>query len=349
MFRLLGFAAVTLPLAALLVLAGVAGGWWLAAALVWVSGLTLAMDRLIPAAAGTPAKEIGDQPVANLLPALLAILHFVLLILAISAIAGESGLMWWERVLAFAAFGTYFGQVSVPVAHELIHRQVPWLHELGKWIFISIAFGHHTSSHPKVHHRYVGTDDDPNSARAGTSFYRFAPKAWIGSFSRGLRLEIGNPAEQPWYQHPYATYIGGALGFMLLSLMLGGKAGLLAYVALAAFATMQLLLSDYVQHYGLRRATLDSGRVEPVGPQHAWNAPHWFSGRLMLNAPRHSDHHLHPLRPYPDLHLPGKTEAPTLPHSMPYMAVMALVPGRWKAVMDPLVTEWQMHGKWSDE
>jgi hypothetical protein len=34
---------------------------------------------------------------------------------------------------------------------------------------------------------------------------------------------------------------------------------------------------------------------------------------------------------------------------MPYMAVLALVPGRWKAVMDPLVTEWQMREMWSDE
>ncbi len=46
-------------------------------------------------------------------------------------------------------------------------------------------------------------------------------------------------------------------------------------LALAAYAQMQLLLSDYVQHYGLRRKTSENGKPEPVGPQHSWNAPAW--------------------------------------------------------------------------
>ena len=77
----------------------------------------------------------------------------------------------------------------------------------------------------------------------------------------------------------------------------------MAFLVLAVYAQLQILLADYVQHYGLRRQTGADGRPEPVGDGHSWNTPHWFSSALMVNAPRHSDHHLHPTRPYPGLRL----------------------------------------------
>ena len=72
--------------------------------------------------------------------------------------------------------------------------------------------------------------------------------------------------------------------------------GAVVWAALGLHAQVQILLSDYVQHYGLRRAEVQ-GRPVPVAAGHSWNAPHWFSSAFMLNAPRHSDHHAHPARP----------------------------------------------------
>ena len=91
-------------------------------------------------------------------------------------------------------------------------------------------------------------------------------------------------------------------------------------------------MSDYVQHYGLSRTKGPDGRFEPVAARHSWNAPHWFSSALMLNAPRHSDHHARPARPFPQLTLPDG--APTLPRSLPVMACVALYPRLWRRVMD---------------
>jgi len=56
----------------------------------------------------------------------------------------------------------------------------------------------------------------------------------------------------------------GALAFAW-----GGITTALAYIALAAYAQSQLLLSDYVQHYGLTRKTTGA-KPEPVGPSHSW-------------------------------------------------------------------------------
>ena len=62
----------------------------------------------------------------------------------------------------------------------------------------------------------------------------------------------------------------------------------------------------------------------------------------MLNAPRHSDHHAHPARPFPALAMHGPDAAPTLPRSLPVMGMVALVPRRWRALMDPAVEDWAL-------
>ena len=64
----------------------------------------------------------------------------------------------------------------------------------------------------------------------------------------------------------------------------------------------------------------------------------------MLNAPRHSDHHTHPTRPYPALRMPSDLVAPILPYSLPVMGALALYPRRWKKRMDPMVAEWRDYG-----
>ena len=56
---------------------------------------------------------------------------------------------------------------------------------------------------------------------------------------------------------------------------------------------------------------------------------------MMLNAPRHADHHGHPARPYPALELSPGGQAPILPWSLPVMATVALMPGLWRRIMDP--------------
>ncbi len=332
------FALVTLTPVALLAAGALLGGGWLVAALLYITLFAGLMDRLI-AGATRPAAPGTTQAPANALSALLAVLHFPLLYLAVWAVAGQAGLAPWERLVAFLAFGLFFGQVSNANAHELIHRSQRALHELGKWVYVSLMFGHHTSAHRYVHHVHVGTEADPNTAREGESFYHFAPRAWVGSFRAGLAEENRRRKAGARGLHPYVTYVAGGLVALALSWLLAGAAGVAAHLALAGHATMQLLLSDYVQHYGLRRKAGPDGRPEPVGPQHSWNTPHRFTSLMMLNAPRHSDHHLHPARPYPELEL--EPTLPMLPCSLPVAGTLALFPRRWKRIMGRRLARWR--------
>jgi alkane 1-monooxygenase len=264
-----------------------------------------------------------EFPAADALSAGLAVVHLGLLPLVVVAVAGATGLGWGERLATGLAAGLWFGQVTHPNAHELIHRGSRVLFELGRWSYVSLLFGHHVSAHRLVHHVHVGTPQDPNTPRAGQGFYRYALGAWAGSFRAGLRAESAR--RRPTWRHPYVVYVGGGLAVLVLAWVLAGPAGVAAWLALAGLAQGQILLSDYVQHYGLTRARGIEGT--------SWNAPHWYSSHLMLNAPRHSDHHAHPARPYPALRLDASGPEPTLPRPLPAMATLALFPRPFKRVM----------------
>ena len=333
------FAFATLMPLPLIALAAGLGGIWIAVALAYMTLFAYLLDQLIAIAQPEAADIAQEFPAADVLSVVLGVGHVALLTLVVWSIGQDVSGPAGTLGLIMAA-GLYFGQVSNANAHELIHKGSRPLHRLGEWIYISLLYGHHTSAHVLIHHRLVATPDDPATARLGEGFWSYAPRAWIGAFRDGYAAEaarLDRVGRSRWH-HPYVTYIGGGAAMLLAAALLGGWHGLAGYLVLVAYAQVQLLLSDYVQHYGLQRATTRDGRPEPVGPRHSWNAPHWFSSALMLNAPRHADHHAHPARPYPALRL--ERDGPTLPRSLPAMATLALFPPLWRRVMDRRARRW---------
>jgi alkane 1-monooxygenase len=337
---LAAFAVASLLPLPLMALGMAFGGAWLWAAFLYMAVLTALLDQIIPLTAGAP--EGTEFPAADILLVSVGLGALTLLPLSVWAIAGDSGLGTGEKVLVFFAAGFWLGQVGHPAAHELIHRPRRELFRLGAAVYVAILFGQHASAHRLVHHRHVGGNDDPNSARAGEGFYRFALRAWRGSFAEGLRAETALRGRGlPLGPHPYVFYLAGSLAALALGAVLAGLPGLLAWAGLALHAQSQILLSDYVQHYGLTRSRRPDGRLEPVGLQHSWNTAHWFSSAMMLNAPRHSDHHAHPSRPFPALRLPPEAEAPRLPWPLPLACAMALSPRLWRRAIRPHLARWQ--------
>lgn len=316
------------------------GGAWAWGALLYMTALVACMDRLI-AAHSENADPEAEFPASEALLVLLGVAHFAVLGAALWCVAGPSGFGVSERVALGAGVGLIFGQISHPVAHELIHKRPRIMRWLGQWIYTSMLAGHHASAHLLIHHVYVGSDKDPNSAPRGENFYRYMLRVTRQSFHAALKVENQRRerAGKPVFTHPYVLYLGGA-GAALAAVWAGfGLLGLGAFLSIMAHGQVQILMSDYVQHYGLRRRVLPSGRLEPVGPQHSWNAPDVFSSFLMVNAPRHSDHHMSPQKDYPALEL-DPHQMPYLPYPLPTMGVIALLPKIWFRLMNPLCEAW---------
>ncbi|WP_371687439.1 alkane 1-monooxygenase [Thalassococcus sp. S3] len=332
------FVASLTPVA-LLMLAFLDESIWGYVALGYITLFVLWMDRLGPRASPGAGHQ-RHLRLGHILSVTLALLHFPLLALGVWVLGNTPPRT--DTIASGLALGLFMGQVSNSNAHELIHASHRWSRRLGVAVYSSMLFGHHASAHPLVHHVHVASAKDPNSARPGEGFYRFAPRAWIGSFKSGLKAETARRARQSHARgsHPYVGYLAGSLLALSTAWLLAGWGGVAIFLSLAIYAQMQLLLSDYVQHYGLRRQKKANGKPEPVGPHHSWNAPHWYSAALMLNAPRHSDHHAHPNRSFPELRLDPQT-MPMLPHPLPIMAAIALVPPIWRRIMDPRAAYWR--------
>ena len=308
------FAAVAFSPLLLIGAGAVYGGAWVWVACLWMAGASVVIDLCAPRAA-----EEGEFPGDGALLVAVGGAVLVSLPLVVRAAVGL-GLPGGAGLLLAA--GLWYGQVGHPAAHELIHRRQRPLFALGVAVYSLLLFGHHASAHRLVHHRHVASPQDPNSAAQGEGFYRFLWRAWSGSIRAGLAAE----RRLRGHGGPYGLYALGALAGLACGALVAGPAGVLAWAALGLHFGAQVLLSDYVQHYGLRRA-----EGERVGPGHSWNAPQWYSSALMLNAPRHSDHHMTPGRPYPALRLaPGM---PVLPWPLPLACVVALYPPLWRRRM----------------
>ena len=103
----------------------------------------------------------------------------------------------------------------------------------------------------------------------------------------------------------------------------------------AILGAMMLETVNYIEHYGLQRRKLESGRYETVQPWHSWNCNHDIGRILLYELTRHSDHHYKASRQYQILRHFDKT--PLLPWGYPTSMLIALVPPLWFHLMNPKV------------
>ena len=94
---------------------------------------------------------------------------------------------------------------------------------------------------------------------------------------------------------------------------------------------------NYIEHYGLKRNILPSGRYERVSEKHSWNSNH-ILGRIMLyELTRHSDHHFKSQKKYQVLEY--HYESPQLPFGYPASMVLSFFPPLWFAVMNKRIPD----------
>ena len=326
------YALVTLIPALLIALGATVWGFAGVLALIWLTLIAAGLDHLLE----PPQHADADHaPWSERLAYGLAVAHLVLLVLVLDALAAGR-LSTGQSIILILAQASFMGQVSHPNAHELIHRKARLSRSLGALVYGVTGFGHHVSAHRLVHHRHVGTIDDPNTPLPGESFWAYLPRAWRGSFIEGLASETDRLTRQERKAHvlntPYVAWIGLAALAMSGAIWIGGFGGAVILLCFWVMFGLQILLSDYIQHYGLQRLILPNGRREPVASHHSWNAPRGFSSYLMMNAPSHSEHHMHPDRPYD--RLDPRADVPMLPYALPVMAMIAMIPSVWQRMMD---------------
>jgi alkane 1-monooxygenase len=322
------------------------GGPWALGATIFLGGLCVA-DWFV-------RDSRRDPPEGAFTPNLILVLHVIVNALAIGSLlyAVSSGrLPRWRIGDATLSTGLNSGISGIVVAHELIHRRRLAWRAAGLWNLLLVNYAHFYIEHIKGHHRLVGTRRDPSSARPRETIYHYLVRSLPQQFACALGIEADRLRRRGRWRFGLgnfvvATTLAQVAIVCLIGALLGSRA-LYAYLLQGAIAVVLLQAVNYLQHSGLERP--EGSRVAPA---HSWQSDR-VSGRfLLLELPRHADHHCHVAKPYHEL--TSHDDSPTLPLGLLGTIPVLLLPPLWFALarravaMTPSPAVPQPHGRPSD-
>ncbi|MCG5431616.1 alkane 1-monooxygenase [Mycobacterium sp. MYCO198283] len=254
---------------------------------------------------------------------------------------GFDGGLGWPAKIGLALSVGVLGGVGINTAHELGHKVVRLERWLSKITLAQTCYGHFYVEHNRGHHARVATPEDPASARFGETFWEFLPRSVWGSLRSAWQLEARkfrrrNKSPFRWDNDVLNAWAMSAVLWGTLIAVFGVE--LVPFVVIQAVYGFTLLETvNYLEHYGLLRKRLPSGRYERCRPEHSWNSDHIVTNLFLYHLQRHSDHHANPARRYQTLR--SFAEAPSLPSGYASMITLAYIPPLWRKVMDRRVLE----------
>lgn len=254
----------------------------------------------------------------------------------------NNGYSSFEIIGLIFSMGIVLGTNGINVAHELGHRTSKAEHVLAKLLLLPSHYMHFFIEHNFGHHEHVATKEDPATARLNQSVYSFwvtssarqYVKAWkiqLQMLKRSQHAFFSIKNEMFWYvcvQTVYLTvicFVFGNLGFWVVFF-----AGVVGFLLLETV--------NYIEHYGLLRKKLPSGRYERVQEVHSWNSNHIIGRIVLYELTRHSDHHYKSSKKYQllDYH----DISPQMPFGYPTSMVLSFIPPLWFSVMNKRVPTW---------
>ena len=242
-----------------------------------------------------------------------------------------------EIIFSAINVGILLGVCGINVAHELGHRERRFDRWMARLLLLPVLYSHFTLEHNYGHHLKVATPEDPATARKNEPVYAFYFRSIVQGYlsawkiANVMRISAGRPA---WMNEVLLSHIAQAI-LLLFVANLAGWASLIPYIGAALIGIISLESVNYIEHYGLQRKRMASGRFEPMSQVHSWNSDHELGRIMLFELVRHADHHYQSTRKYQALrHL---EDSPQLPFGYPMSILLALIPPVWFHIMNPRV------------
>ncbi len=234
------------------------------------------------------------------------------------------------------------GAACINVAHELGHRDEKYEQFMSKLLLMTTLYMHFFIEHNRGHHKNVATDEDPASSRTGEILYTFWIRSVSGGYMSAWNLEntrLERAGEKVWsLKNEMIIYHIIQVAYLVIVGLIFGWAVVPFAIAVGVIGFLLLETVNYIEHYGLRRKKLPSGRYEKVGPHHSWNSDHELGRIFLYELTRHSDHHYKANRKYQVLR--HFEESPQLPLGYPGSMLMSFIPPLWFWYMDGKVEDY---------
>ena len=248
--------------------------------------------------------------------------------------AGSLGVM--DLIGKTLAMGIMSGTIGINVAHEIGHRPGFINQWASRLLLMPALYMHFNIEHNRGHHKWVATPIDPATSRKGESFYRFWCRSVFYSYLAAWKIEnddlkkIGKSA----FSLRNKMVLFTLFQFILIAsiYLYFGLFGVSMFLITAVLGFTLLEQVNYIEHYGLVRDLLPSGRYEKIQPHHSWNSNHEVGRVVLYELTRHSDHHFKSTRKYQVLR--HHDDTPQLPLGYPASIMIAMIPPLWFKLMD---------------
>jgi alkane 1-monooxygenase len=230
---------------------------------------------------------------------------------------------------------------GINVAHELGHKQYTFDQTIAKLILLPSLYMHFFIEHNRGHHVNIATPEDPATSRKGEMLYTFWLRSSVFSYLNAWKLEAkrlrrNNKSTFSFENEMIRFQLIQVIYLSCIWLIFSFEIMLFA-VAIAIVGFLLLETINYIEHYGLLRSKLPSGRYERVDMRHSWNSNHELGRIILYELTRHSDHHFKANRKYQVLR--HHEESPQLPLGYPGSMLMSFIPPLWFYVMNKKLKE----------
>lgn len=319
-------------------------GIWSYAALIYAFGFIPAAELFLP----TDKKNYENEEVKSRLKNKLFDLFLYLNVPIVYGCIGyvmylvtTKNVSLFEIIGLTLSLGVILGANGINVAHELGHRKTLFEKLLGKLLLIPSHYTHFYIEHNHGHHLHVSTPEDPSTAKYNQNLYSFWYQTITGTYKKAWQIQLKlNQVENRkfysvnsdmfWFTIIQIIYLGASFYFL-------GIAGFLVVLFAGIIGLLLLETINYIEHYGLKRKRLASGRFERVSEKHSWNSNHVVGRIVLYELTRHSDHHYKSQKKYQILEY--HDVSPQLPYGYPTSMVLSFIPPLWFSIMNKRVPE----------
>jgi alkane 1-monooxygenase len=245
----------------------------------------------------------------------------------------------YEIAGVIVSLGSLLSAMGINVGHELGHRNNKIEQGLSKLLYLPSHYIHFFIEHNKGHHKNVATPLDPATSCKGQSLYAFWIQSVVGGYCNAWNIENNRLRQSgqslfTWHNQ-MVRFTVYQLSYWVIILIASSPMITLLLMIAGVLSFLQLETINYVEHYGLQRKMLPSGRYERVQSHHSWNANYPFGRILLYELTRHSDHHFIASKKYQILD--HHADAPELPYGYPASMIASMIPPLWYAIMDDRV------------
>jgi alkane 1-monooxygenase len=235
--------------------------------------------------------------------------------------------------------GIVLGTNGINVGHELGHRIKTKERYLGKLLLLPSLYMHFYIEHNFGHHMHAATPEDPATAKYKQTVYSFWVTSVVRQYINAWRLQkkLLKQGNSPIlsFKNDMFWYLILQFSYLFVIFMVFGQMGLFFALGAALVGFLLLETVNYIEHYGLLRKKLASGRYERVQEVHSWNSNHVVGRIVLYELTRHSDHHYKSSKKYQllDCH----EISPQMPYGYPTSMVISFFPPLWFSIMNPRI------------